>query len=262
MRESNLKVIDAHAHLTSSEYKMDAHAAIKRAKDGNVEVIINICTSISELEEGIKLQKAYPDMIYNVASTTPHDAEKETEEIFSYFEKKALGKELVAVGESGFDDYIEPDNQKEQRNLCRRYIDLSMRADIPIVFHIRGDNSFENVFKLAKEFPRFPAIIHCFTGNKEQAEKALSLGWYLSISGIVTFKRSTELREVVRNIPLEKMLIETDSPWLAPNGYRGKDNEPRYVVEIAKTIAMEKDLSLEEVCLRTNENAKKVFKIN
>lgn len=251
--------MDSHAHLTSEEYKMDARGAILRAKAVGIERIVNICTNPKELEAGLLLEEEFVDIIKNVASTTPHDAHQESNEIFSFFEKHAQEGSLAGIGETGFDDFIEPDNISFQEDACRKYIDLAIRCDLPVVFHVRGDKAFERVFLAAKEFPKFSGIVHCFTGNSMQAEKALELGWHISISGIATFKKSSELRDVIKTIPIEKMLMETDSPWLAPQGYRGKDNEPAFVTVVANTIADCIGVSTKDVLQKTYDNGSSLF---
>ncbi|MCH9621198.1 MAG: putative metal-dependent hydrolase YcfH [Chlamydiia bacterium] len=259
MKDQIFELMDSHAHLTSEDFLIDAEAAISRCNEESVTKVINICTNPNELREGLLLEKKYPNLIRNVASTTPHDSHKETEESFSFFEKMALQKRLVGIGETGFDDFIEPDNQKEQMEICRRYIDLGIRAELPVVFHVRGDKAFDNLFKLSKEFDAFTGIIHCFTGTIEQAKKALDLGWFISISGIATFKKSTELRDVIKQIPLDHLLVETDAPWLAPQGYRGQKNEPAYVRVVAETLSVLFECSLEEVSRITYENGLRAF---
>lgn len=251
--------MDSHAHLTSQEFPMDAEGAIARALEARITKIMNICTCPKELEQGLLLQKKYPDVIRNIASTTPHDAEKETKETFAFFEKHAKAGNLVGIGETGFDDFIEPSNIKEQKEVCRSYIDLGVRTNLPLIFHVRGDEAFKNVFEAASEFPSFKGVIHCFTGTQKQAEKALDLGWHLSISGIATFKKSQELRDVIKTIPMDKLLIETDSPWLAPTGYRGKPNEPAYVKIVAETIADTLGVSVDKVLECTYNNGVHLF---
>ncbi len=252
-------IMDSHAHLTSEGFPMDAEGAIQRAKELGMFRIINVCTSASELEKGMLLEQKYPKIVANIASTTPHDAEKETEDTFKYFEKMALEGKIVGVGETGFDDFIQPDNIAIQKRVCRRYIELGIQAKLPVVFHVRGDGAFKNLFEAVSEYPPFTGVIHCFTGNAEQAKAALDLGFYLSISGIVTFNKSLELKEVVRLIPLDQLLIETDSPWLSPHGYRGKPNHPANIVVTAQTIADLYGVTLLEICSKTYENGCRVF---
>ena len=252
-------MMDSHAHLTSEEFPIDAEGAIARASAFGVVKIINVCTKRSELEKGLLLEQKYPGLIHNIGCTTPHDAEKETEETFRFFEKMAMEKKIVAIGETGFDDFIIPDNSISQKKVCKRYIELAIATNLPVVFHVRGDQAFKNLFELASEYPPFTGVIHCFTGNAEQAKKALDLGFYLSISGIVTFKKSGELQEVIKQIPTSRLLIETDSPWLSPHGFRGRPNEPAYLKVIAEKIASVLDRSLSEICLQTFENGNCVF---
>jgi TatD DNase family protein len=261
MNKDTLKIIDSHAHLNSKDYPMDFEGAINRAKAASIKKIMNICTTPLELIEGFALEKKYPELIRNIGSTTPHDADKETKETFAFFEKHALAKNLVAIGETGFDDFIQRDNSKEQMDVCLNYIDLAVRSNLPVVFHVRGEKAFQNLFFAASKNPSFKAVIHCFTGNMAQAEKALSLGWYLSFSGIATFKKSVELKKIIKNIPLSRLLIETDAPWLAPEGFRGKDNEPSYIHVLIETLSKLLDISFEEVSKITFDNASKLFSL-
>ena len=180
--------MDSHAHLTSNEYPLDKKNVMQRAINSSIKHIMNVCTSIGELEEGLILQVNIPDIVKNIACTTPHDAHHETDEAFQYFEKKALEGILYGIGETGFDDFIDPDNQIPQQEICRKYIDLGIRANLPVVFHVRGDQAFKNLYVAAQEFSSFLGVIHCFTGNQKQMEEALSLGWYISISGIAHLK--------------------------------------------------------------------------
>ena len=251
--------MDSHAHLTNHEYPMNAEDAISRASIAGISHIVNICTTPKELEEGLLLQEQFPEKIRNAGCTTPHDAHEETRETFAFFEKHAKAGNLCAIGETGFDDFILPANFMAQEEVCRSYIDLGQREKLPVIFHVRGDQAFEKVFAAAKEFPSFTGVIHCFTGTLAQAEEALALGWYISISGIATFKKSEELRSVIKNIPLDRLLIETDSPWLAPTGYRGKDNEPAYVRVVAETVAKCLGLSTKNVLEATLHTGERLF---
>ncbi len=256
-----LRIMDSHAHLNSEDFPMDADGAIMRAQSSLISKIINICTNSNELEKGLLLEQAYPDLIKNAAATTPHDAADHADENFARIEQAALERKIIAVGETGFDDFIIPDNKPSQRKYCRNYIDLGVRTNLPLIFHVRGDEAFKDLYTIAKEFPSFKGIIHCFTGTLKQAEEALALGWYLSISGIVTFKKSIELQEVVKEIPADKLLIETDSPWLAPQGFRGRPNEPSFIKMTAEMIALLQNRSFEQVCDQTFENGCKVFNL-
>jgi TatD DNase family protein len=259
MDKEPIFLMDSHAHLSSDGFKIDGEKAVENAMALGHFKIINVCTEAKELEAGLLLEKKYPSVVKNVAATTPHDAHLETEEIFNYFQKMAMEKKIVGIGETGFDDFIEPNNVAFQKKVCRRYIDLGVHTLLPLIFHVRGDQAFKNLYEALGEFPPISGMIHCFTGNDQQAKKALDLGLYLSISGIVTFKKSSALREVVKKIPLDRLLIETDSPWLSPEGYRGKPNEPAHIVNIAQTLATIYGVSVSKILSKTYENGSILF---
>ena len=199
-------------------------------------------------------------MVSNAGATTPHDVEKEGEAFFSAFEKAALEGKLVAVGETGLDYYYEHSKKEMQQEFFIKYMELARRAKLPLIIHCR--DAFDDFFDLVDaHYPEKKAgVLHCFTGTVRDAEKLIERDWYLSFSGIITFKKSEELREVVSITPLEQMFIETDAPYLAPQSRRGKVNEPSYVIETAEMIAKVKNLSLTEVQQKTFSNAQSFFK--
>lgn len=246
---------DSHAHLSFVE---EPETLIVRAKEANVMRMLNICTDLKTLERGLELAKRFPE-VQNAGSTTPHDVEKEGETFFSSFEKAAMEKSLVAVGETGLDYHYLHSEKKLQQTFLSRYLDLAQRTKLPVIFHCR--EAFADLLAITKEelSEDHPAILHCFTGSLEEAKAVLDRGWFLSLSGIVTFKKSAALREVARYVPLEQLLIETDTPYLAPQGRRGKSNEPAFLPETALCIAQEKEISLEELSRATFQNAEKLF---
>ncbi len=249
---------DSHAHLSSAEVLPHVDAVMARAKIAGVERILNICTDVESLEKGLALEKKYPQ-IKNAGATTPHDVEKEGESAFSSFAEAAHSKKLAAVGETGLDYYYEHSNKVMQKKFLIKYLHLSLECGLPVIFHCR--DAFADLFAIADAEYKSgaPAILHCFTGTMQEAEQVLSRGWYLSLSGIVTFKRSEALREVARMVPLSQLLIETDTPYLAPQSKRGKQNEPAYLPETAVCIAQAKNISVEEVAHATGENGRRLF---
>ncbi len=258
MKKEPFVKIDSHAHLTSDELYPGVDDIIKRALDAGVSKIVNINTDRLTFDRAQELKKKYPDQIFNTVATTPHDVEKEGEENFSYFEGAVRKKQVVAVGEVGLDYHYEHAKKDIQKKFLTRYFDLAVSADLPVVIHCRGDDAFLDLFT----FPQnIKAVLHCFTGNLNQANACLERGWYISISGIATFKKSEALRNVIRELPLNRLLIETDSPYLAPQSKRGQINEPANVFEVAETIALVKRLSFEEVCSVTTQNASNFFNI-
>ncbi len=258
MKESGFVKIDSHAHLTSDELYPQIDAIVKRATFAGVSKIVNINTDRSTFERALEAKKKYPTQIFNTLSTTPHDVEKEGEENFGFFEKAIRGGDVVAVGEVGLDYYYAHSKKEIQTEFLKRYFDLALDVNLPVVIHCRGDDAFADLFT----FPQnIRAVLHCFTGTLAQAEQALERGWYISMSGIATFKKSVALRDVFKQLPLSKLLIETDSPYLAPQSKRGALNEPAFVGEIAETIALTKGIPLEEVCKATTENSSRFFGI-
>ena len=252
--------IDSHAHLTSDPVYADVEAILKRAKERQISAVINICVDLTSLERGLKLKET-EKWIYNVGATPPHTIQEEGERNFPLFEKAAREKQLVAIGEVGLDYYYQHAPKEVQKAFLVRYFHLAAQCLLPVVLHCR--EAFDDLYAIAEEvFPKSQAVLHCFTGTLQEAEKALERGWMLSFSGIVTFKRSDSLRAVLKQVPLRAILIETDTPYLAPESKRGKRNEPSFIGEIAQTIADIKGLSLEEVAQQTTRNAVRFFNLD
>jgi TatD DNase family protein len=252
-----MRLTDSHAHLTGDGVYEHVDALIARAQAAGVSTIVNICTDVETLERGLLLAKRHP-CIYNVASTTPHDVAKEGEEVFPIIRSHALAGHLVAIGETGLDYHYTHSPQDIQKDFLRRYLHLAIECKLPVVIHCR--EAFSDLFEiLDREYvvdgKHQKGVLHCFTGTVAEAEEVFKRGWYLSISGIATFKKSTELREVIRIAPLDQLLIETDTPFLAPQSHRGKPNEPAYIVEIAQLVADIKGISLEAAAAATTANA-------
>lgn len=250
--------IDSHAHLSSAEMLVDIDEVVQRAKAASIVKVVNICTDKETLEQGLKLQNKYPNFIVNTGATTPHDVEKEGEKFFSLFEQVARNNKLVAIGETGLDYFYEHSNRDLQKEFLVRYMELAKELDLALVIHCR--EAFQDLFSIADEFyPSCKAILHCFTGTIDEAKQVVDRGWMLSLSGIVTFKKSHDLREVAKIVPVDQLLIETDAPYLAPQTKRGKRNEPAFVVETAKVIADQKQIHVEELAEHTTKNAAKIF---
>lgn len=248
-------MIDSHAHLTSAVVFPDVEAVIERAKSAGVEKIVNICTDKVSLKEGLDLAKRHKG-IYNTAATTPHDVETDGAHFFPFVEE-AIG-ELVAIGETGLDYFYEHSPKKLQQLYLSRYFELARKSNLPVIFHCR--DAFEDLFAMADEQYRDqPAVLHCFTGTIDEARGCLDRGWFVSFSGIITFKKSELLREVVKYVPLDRLFVETDTPYLAPQSKRGMQNEPAFVVETAAKVAELKGVSLEVVEKRTTQNISHFF---
>ncbi|MBS0622788.1 MAG: TatD family hydrolase [Verrucomicrobia bacterium] len=248
-------MIDSHAHLGDDVFDVDRAAVLERAQAAGVTHIVDICTDLETLERGLELRSQYP-WLHLAAATTPHDVEKEGESFFPFVEQHA--SELVAIGETGLDYHYEYSPKGLQQKWLRRYAQLAMKRDLPLVIHCR--DAFADLFQILSEFSLPRLVLHCFTGTLQEALGVIERGWYVSFSGIVTFKKSEQLQKVAAELPLERILIETDAPYLAPPPHRGKRNEPAYVKEVAKCIADLKGITLDEVAQQTAQNAKALFR--
>ncbi len=255
--------IDSHAHLTSDQVYDEIDAIVAGAVEKGVEKIVNICTDPETLHRGLSVSEKYPH-IYNTASATPHDVDTIGEEMFSLTKQKAKERKLKAIGETGLDYHYTHSNPETQKKYLRLYLQLALDSNLPTVIHCR--EAFSDFFQILDEEyivggKHAPGVLHCFTGTVAEAKEVIDRGWYLSLSGIVTFKKSIELKEIAKIVPLNQLLIETDTPYLAPQSMRGKPNRPEYLPEIAQVIADLKGISLEEVARHTKTNAETLFRI-
>jgi TatD DNase family protein len=251
-------VFDTHAHLTSTALLPTVDQIVQRAKQAGVHQILNICTDRMSFEEGLKLYKRFP-WVRNAAATTPHDVEQEGELNFELFAEAARSKQLAAIGETGLDYHYEHSPKMLQKEFLVRYLHLAKECHLPVIFHCR--EAFEDLFAIADcAYPKgSPAIVHCFTGTVAEALQAVERGWMISFSGIVTFKKSEALRDAAKVIPLEQLLIETDSPYLAPQSKRGQINEPSFISETLSCLAAVRKVDLFELAHLTTENAERIL---
>lgn len=254
-------MIDSHAHLTSDLVKEDPELLLKRARDVGISHIVNICTNPTELKAGLELAKEHP-WIVNVGATTPHDVEKDGKTHFSAFEQAARKGELVAIGESGLDYHYTHSKKSIQKEYLKRYLALALELNLPIVIHCR--EAFDDLFDILDSdySPQAKGVLHCFTGSVEEARELIKRNWWISLAGIVTFKKSLELQEVAKIIPTNQLLIETDTPFLAPTPMRGKPNEPAFLLHTAKFLAELTNVSLTSLLESTSQNAKEFFKLD
>ncbi len=249
--------IDSHAHLTSRKVVDHVEEMLQRAEQHDVRGIVNICTDHESLERGLRLVERHR-WVFNAAAATPHDVEEIGEVFFQEVATCAREGKLIAIGETGLDYHYEHSPRELQENHLSRYLDLAIETKLPVIFHCR--EAFQDLFtEVDKKGKEISAVLHCFTGTIGEAKACLERGWLISFSGIVTFKNSTALQEVAAHVPLDRMLIETDTPYLAPQSRRGSMNEPGYVVETAQMIARLKGISLEEVALAITQNAAQFF---
>jgi TatD DNase family protein len=255
-------LIDSHAHIQGKEYADEREAVIARAREAGVEKIIAVggAGDMSSNTEATALADAFPN-VYATVGMHPHDAKDVGAEDLARLKELTAHPKVVAVGETGLDYYYSHSPHDVQRRVFGQFIQMARETDLPIVVHER-DAAQEAAELLRKEGSgKLRGVIHCFTGNYEAACAYLDLGFYLSFTGIITFKNAEPLREVVRKVPLERMLVETDSPYLTPVPHRGKRNEPAYVRFVAETIAKVKGIGVESAAETTTRNVQDLFMI-
>lgn len=255
--------VDSHAHVTSQGFEGQEPHLIEAALQANVRKIVNICTDVKSLEKGLQLAQEFPGF-FNTASTTPHDVLQEGESFFPLVRDCAKKGMLRGIGETGLDYHYEHSPRALQKHYLAKYLNLAAEFQLPVVIHCR--EAFQDFFDIldieySSNGKHLPGVLHCFTGTLQEAEEVLKRGWYLSLSGIVTFKKSVDLKQVAEMVPLEQLLIETDSPYLAPQKQRGKVNQPAFVVEVADCIAQIKNIPVDEVAKHTSSNAENLFKL-
>ncbi len=259
--------IDSHAHLEGHKFDNDRPQMLERAQQAGLERILAIGsgTGPGTLDCAIKIAEQH-DWIFATMGIHPHEAQLATEADFSEMEELARHPKIIAWGEIGLDYFYDHSPRDVQKNVFLRQMELARAARLPIVIHCRPTNNSENAWDDTLQMLRehwapagLPGILHCFTGDWKHASAALDMGFYISFAGNVSFPKAENIRESARQVPLDRMLIETDSPFLAPVPHRGKRNEPAFVVNTAETISQLRGVSKEEIGQATTENFYRLF---
>ncbi|OOF09785.1 MULTISPECIES: TatD family hydrolase [Salinivibrio] len=247
-------LIDSHCHLDKLDYDalhQNVADVLDKAKARGVDYFLSVGVTLDSFPAMLEMIRPYPE-VFASCGVHPLDIENG----FDYDRLKALAADdrVVAIGETGLDYHYQPELAEQQQEIFRQHVRLAVELNKPLIIHTRAAR--EDTLTILREegAERVGGVLHCFTESYEMAEAAIELGFYISISGIVTFNKATELKEVVRRLPLERLLVETDSPYLAPVPYRGKQNQPAYVREVAEYIALLKGETVETVCEVTSHN--------
>lgn len=247
-------MIDSHAHLIWESFNEDREEVIARALDSGVEAFVHSCVHTKDLPQMFDLQKSY-SMVHLAAGVHPCDAHEWTDECEKDIKK--YKDQIVAVGETGLDYYHKDCPIDVQETYFRKQCQIAKELKLPLIIHCR--DAFEDTLKILREENPGGGVMHCYTGDAEYSAKFWELGFYTSFSGCVTFKSAKKLREDAAKIPLERTLIETDCPFLAPQKYRGKRNEPAYVQEVNNILAEVHNVTYQQVDSITTKNAKELF---
>lgn len=252
-------LIDSHCHLDFPDFASDLHAVVERARAASVGRIVTISTRVKKHAQVLAIAERFPDVFCSVG-THPHNAQEEMDIDAKTLIAMNLHPKIVAIGEAGLDYHYETSQRDLQERSFRQHIAAARETGLPLVIHSRDcDADMARILEEETGNGAFPAVLHCFTGGRDLAFKAITLGLYISFTGILTFKRSDDLRALAAALPPERVLVETDAPYLAPMPYRGKRNEPAYVMETAKVLAEACGVPTETIAAQTTENFFRLF---
>lgn len=248
-------MIDTHAHLNTEAFQSEIEDVINRAKRASVDEIIVVGMYEEANQKALTLTKQYNNLY---ASVGLHPSYVDEGIDFALLEAQLQDEKVVALGEIGIDLYWVKDNLDKQIRYFKKQIELAIKHKLPIIVHSR--NSSSEIYEVLKEYQgRITGVMHCFSDDMSWANQFLNLGFYIGIGGVVTFKNAKEVKEVAKNVPLERLLVETDSPYLAPTPHRGKKNEPAYTAYVLEAIAQLRQMTKEELNDITTKNAKRLF---
>ena len=253
------KIFDSHAHYNAEQFDEDRDEVIEKIKANRVIGVMNCGTDVKSSKHTIELCEKY-DMFYGAVGIHPEDAFNVTEDVVNEIKELASHDKIKAIGEIGLDYYWEENPSREnQKDVFRKHLALAKELNMPVIIHDRDAHA--DTLEIMKEFPDVIGVVHCFSGSKEMAIECVKLGYYIGITGVVTFKNAKKIIEVVENVPLDRLLVETDAPYMAPVPKRGKRNESDYIEYVIEKIAEIKGISAVEVSEKTIENTKKLFNI-
>lgn len=253
-------IIDTHAHLDFPDYKADLESVLTRAKEANIGSIINVGTNLTSSQKSIALANRF-DYIYASVGIHPHDASKISEQNWQTLESLVKESKVVAIGETGLDYYRNRSPREDQQRMFHQHLTLASAHDLPVIIHCR--DAGDDCVKILNDHKNgtLQGVVHCFSGTQETARQFIDMGLYLSFAGPITFSNANALREVAKSVPVERLLLETDSPFLAPQAKRGERNEPSYLSFVIPVLANLYGLSAKDIERITTFNAYNLFGI-
>jgi TatD DNase family protein len=253
-------LVDSHCHLDFPDFKDELGDVVARAKAAGIGRMVTISTRVRRHADLLAIAERFPDVFCSVG-THPHHAHEELDIGTAELVRHASHPRVVAIGEAGLDYHYDNSPRDAQEQGFRAHIAAARETGLPLVIHAReADEDVANILRNETKKGAFPAVLHCFTGGRELAFTGIELGLYVSFTGILTYKKTDELRAIARNLPPDRILVETDSPYLAPGKFRGRRCEPAYVIETARVLAELRGVSPEEIARQTTENFFRLFR--
>ncbi|ORE92772.1 TatD family hydrolase [Aurantimonas sp. 22II-16-19i] len=256
----SLFLVDSHCHLDFPDFDGERAALIARAKENGVQRFVTISTFVSKIERLLEITREF-DAVYASVGTHPHNAGDEPDVTTAELVELSTREKIVAIGEAGLDYHYDKAPRDVQAKVFRTHIAAARETQLPLVIHAReADEDMIAILEDEAGKGTFPFILHCFSSGRGLAEAGLALGGYVSFSGILTFRNSQEIRDIARDVPMERLLVETDAPYLAPPPHRGKRNEPAFVRHTAEVLAEVKGVDLDTIARQTSDNFFQLFR--
>ncbi|MEQ8745334.1 TatD family hydrolase [Pyruvatibacter sp.] len=252
-------LVDSHCHLDYPGLAEDLDGVVARAGAAGVQRMLTICVKLSEFERVHAVAKRF-DNVWCTVGVHPHEADSETGVTAQRIVEATQAPEVVGIGETGLDYFYDNAPRDEQRTCFLAHIDAARQTQLPLIIHARdADDDMAEILEAEHAKGAFPFLLHCFSSGPELAQRAVAIGGYVSLSGIITFKKADDIRETVKALPLERLLVETDAPYLAPVPHRGKTNEPAFTAHTAARLAEIKGVTPDEIAQVTTDNFHRLF---
>lgn len=252
-------LVDSHCHLDFPDFAEELDDVVARARAVGVVRMVTICTHVRKFDQVLAIAERFEDVFCSVG-THPHNSHEELDVTVDELVKLAAHPKVVAIGEAGLDYFYQKDHAEAQAKSLHVHIDAARQTGLPLVIHSRdADDDMARILSDEMEKGAYPALLHCFSSGRALMERGVELGLYISMSGILTFKRSDELRAIAKDVPMDRLLVETDAPYLAPQQFRGKRNEPSYVAQTCEVLADVKGVSVDDMRAITTDNFFRLF---
>ena len=252
-------LFDTHAHLNDPAFDPDREELMAGLSDKGIGLVMNAGCSLESSKDIIQMAEKYP-WLYASVGSHPDSADEVNEEVIEEYRQLCRHEKVKAIGEIGLDYYYEDIPRDIQKNAFRMQMALAKELDMPVIIHER--EAHDDGMRIVKEFPTVKGVFHCYSGSAEMARQLVNMGWYIGFTGVLTFKNARKAVETAASIPLDRIVLETDCPFMAPEPYRGKRNDPGYLPKMAEKLAEIRGISLEEVVKITTENAKRLYRFS
>jgi len=252
-------LFDTHAHLNDPAFDADRETLMESFAAAGVELVMNAGCSLESSRQIVQMAAQYP-WLYASVGSHPDSADEVDEAVLEEYRKLCkLSDKVKAIGEIGLDYHYEDIPRDIQKRAFRMQLELAREVDLPVIVHER--DAHEDGMNMIREFPQVTGVFHCYSGSAEMARQLVARGWYIGFTGVLTFKNARKAVETAASIPLERIVLETDCPFMAPEPFRGKRNHPGYLYRMAEALAQIRGISVEEVCAATTENGKRLYRI-